>query len=76
MSTLSNKTYCQGGGFSHDCNTTGGYHAGKGRLYSSTEQPHAMSGNAITNIHINNLATILTICFDIILPCGQGLLSC
>ena len=46
----------------------------KGVFYSSTEQPHAMTGNAIAKIHINNLATILTICFDIILLCVQGLL--
>jgi len=45
----------------------------KGVFYSSTEQPYAMTGSAIANIHINNLATILIICFDIILPCGQGL---
>ena len=32
-----------------------------------------MTGSAIAKIHINNLATILTICFDIILPCAQGL---
>ena len=32
-----------------------------------------MTGSAIANIHINNLAIILTIRFDIILPCSQGL---
>lgn len=45
----------------------------KGVFYSSTVQPHAMTGSAIANIHLDNLATILTIRLDIIPPCGQGL---